>query len=294
MVFFYILQNLLHLQAECIQKRCAVTQIQIGGRCVSMLEHVSGIGLDYRFAVLFPSTHLPSEDIILNFVRMLSLLPGDEGNCVEKVLGSEAQDGRVSVHIQIVKRVKIFRDIQIDFRAFKEKIAQLNSRMLEEEAAVDVEITKTSLLAVNENLISFLAFSNKSIHVDCGREIAMSELQFCETVLLQNVTFSPNGTVVHSGSVAFVPGEYVAYTGDETLSKISPKITKTNSVSVCYDMYVLRTLRARRRVPFNNLQNTDVSSGVISRLATGTLFCLYFQVATELLIILFYRHLFEA
>ena len=236
-------------QNECVRKRCAISQVNVDGRCLTIVSHISDISFDFRLNVIYQARKLPSKESIIDHVRAVALTENDSEFCLERTLGLETRGNHVVYHIQLVKKVAELRDIKADFLNVKRNIKLLNIEAAEKLLGFEIEFSNSPIRSVKDGIVSLTAFNDFGTSMECGYHIAMSPLQFCDTVLFYNFAPGFSGTVI-VGDYSFMPGEYIT-ASDSGYDNQSAMFDKIKSISVCYDLYKSRKLEGNVTTVFN-------------------------------------------
>lgn len=223
-------------QKTCILKSCPISEVQVGQKCLTVLQNVTGVSLDYSLRLLFPLKNfsLPKPEIIDAFVRPYILYDENFFVCKLLVLKVEAVGKHMAVRIRIIKKRSYnsynYFNVHEEFLMLKRKIVSLNQESVKRRRPFFVELDNFPYKPVNSKYANFAVYDSDYID-KCGSTIALSHIQFCDTVVVTKYNIL-NGVILVN-NVSFQPGEYIFQMKDGNGNK---------PVHICYALYLSKML----------------------------------------------------
>lgn len=225
---------------------CPITSITAGSTCVVVMNELNGIGLDFLVKITF------SEQIPLNVsdseisANVKSLILDDDDVmilCVVRVLDRYEDGSKTMAVVQHTLKSVDFVDLRDEYAFFNKRVESLNRKARNFARPFTVELTNFPLELIYDSSVSFATYSASFISNECGRSVAMTDLQFCETFMFKRVLQTGKDMIEVNG-IPFTAGEFL-------------KLGSDQSVLICRDLYTSRKKQAKKLAVFSSTNSNE-------------------------------------
>lgn len=129
--------------------------------------------------------------------------------CFSDVLSVKVSSQFTEISVAYIKLVEA-TNIRQSYNEFEDRIEAYNKMARTKNNMFLLQIDKSGVEPMLENSVTFLKFTTSNFTHYCINSIAMSKLQFCDTITFHEDEFKihDSGTV-SIGNLMFVPGEYI-------------------------------------------------------------------------------------
>ena len=258
-------------QNSCIYQTCAVSELNSVGVCIPVFQGLMNIHLEYRLKMVYhinsPEVWNFSPAVIFddNIMNVIGLKSSD-GICFAKLLDITYSLEFMEIRTVFIRYVnaanieQVFNDYEKNIEVYNEMVQVKN------KSTFLLQMDKSDIYPVLEDSVTLLKFSRSH---RCPNNIAMSKLQFCDTITFHKNKFKiyGNGTIIID-NLLFTPGDYIPrHSKDGTIKY----------VQVCLDDYISKYM-------FINGNYRDTSSagyGWRQRSSILYLLCVVFVVIQQ-------------
>jgi hypothetical protein len=230
--------------------------------CKPIFSHLKGINLEYRLKLIYQISWagiLESFQTVLfdsNIMTVVGLNETSESFCHAKLIDIKVSAKFVEIRTVYIKTVQA-TNIKNSYRKYKKSIEIYNEMVKENNNTFLLEMDKSGFEPILENSATFVSFTKSVVTHDCLNNIAMSKLQFCDTITFSENEFKINGNGdIHIENAIFRPGEYVLR------QALNGTITY---VQVCLDDYIatLKNVNKAKRVTSTAENGKKSKSGIL-------------------------------
>jgi hypothetical protein len=170
--------------------------------------------------------HAPSDIFDSNIFAVINI--DMDRLCFAEVLDMKYSPESFEISIVYIRAVSNV-NIKHAYNEYVKGIESYNEMVKDNKTTYLLQIYKSGFEPIDEHAVTFAKFNSNSTHM-CFNNIAMSKLQFCDTITFYKDEFIIHGNEsVSIGNLMFGPGEFV------------PRQTQNGTITyvqVCLDDYI--------------------------------------------------------